>query len=132
GDDHCISGAPTFVDAENLNFHQVKGSPTIDAGYNGGADKSGGDLAGLPRVLHKTVDIGAYEFPPPPSASDVKIIKRTHHALKLTATVLTQKLPAVVRSVARHGKTSVKGTKKTFSGSVKAKVVSLVVKHLQR
>jgi hypothetical protein len=57
------TAAPLFVDAAAGDYREAAGSPTIDAGI---ADRSGPlDLAGNPRVLGATPDIGAFEFIPP-------------------------------------------------------------------
>jgi hypothetical protein len=54
---------PIYVDAENGDFREAAGSPTIDAGI---ADQLGPfDLAGNTRILGTAPDIGAYEFLPP-------------------------------------------------------------------
>jgi hypothetical protein len=54
---------PIFVNAENGDFREAAGSPTIDAGI---ADQLGPlDLAGNTRILGAAPDIGAYEFVPP-------------------------------------------------------------------
>ncbi len=53
---------PLFVDANGGDFHLQPGSPMIDAGYPGTPDLPEFDIAGTPRVLGNSVDIGAYEF----------------------------------------------------------------------
>jgi hypothetical protein len=59
------TASPLFVDAANGDYREAAGSPTIDAGV---ADQLGAlDLGGNPRVQGAAVDIGAYEFSPPPS-----------------------------------------------------------------
>lgn len=59
-------GAGNFTNAPQLeaNFRLGPNSPCINSGWNalGGA---GVDLAGQPRVVAGTVDLGAYEFPAP-------------------------------------------------------------------
>lgn len=55
---------PSFVDAAALDFHQLDGSQTIDAGANGPLLGSF-DLDFAPRVQGSAPDIGADEFPPP-------------------------------------------------------------------
>jgi hypothetical protein len=56
---------PVFVDAENGDFREAAGSPTIDGGI---ADQVGPlDLGGNARILGPAPDIGAYEFVPPPA-----------------------------------------------------------------
>ncbi len=73
------TGSPLFVSAAAGNFHEVVGSPTIDAGMNSPEDGTT-DLDGNPRALPGRLtcgapepaetDIGAYEFLPfaPPCA----------------------------------------------------------------
>jgi hypothetical protein len=53
---------PLFVDAENGDLRLQADSPMIDAGYPGTPDLPEFDIAGTPRVLGESVDIGAYEF----------------------------------------------------------------------
>jgi hypothetical protein len=50
---------PLFVDAENRDYREAAGSPTIDAGIAGELGPL--DLAGNPRTLGAAPDIGAYE-----------------------------------------------------------------------
>jgi hypothetical protein len=53
---------PVFVDASNGDLRLQPSSPMIDAGYAGTPDLPEFDIAGTPRVLGESVDIGAYEF----------------------------------------------------------------------
>jgi hypothetical protein len=55
---------PIYVDAENGDFREASGSPTIDAGIAGQLGPL--DLAGNTRILGAAPDIGAFEFVPPP------------------------------------------------------------------
>ena len=66
-----IDSNPLFVDPNGLdgimgtkddNLRLSAGSPCIDAGENSVVDPNGSDLDGNPRVVHGTVDMGAYEF----------------------------------------------------------------------
>jgi hypothetical protein len=63
------TAAPIFVDAENRNYHEAAGSPTIDAGIAGELGPL--DLDGNPRVQGTAPDIGAYETLNPPKALPV-------------------------------------------------------------
>lgn len=60
-----ILGPPDFVGALTGDFRLQSGSPCVNAGNNTYAP-SGTDLGGRPRILGGTVDLGAYEYEPPP------------------------------------------------------------------
>ncbi|MCL1921921.1 MAG: right-handed parallel beta-helix repeat-containing protein [Kiritimatiellaeota bacterium] len=62
--DGNITADPMFVDAINGNFRLMVGSPCINAGNNDYVTW-GHDLNGNPRIRDGTVDMGAYESPPP-------------------------------------------------------------------
>lgn len=62
------TAAPVFKDAPASNFHQMLGSPTIDAGA--ALDYTSlGDFEGEARTVGSAPDIGADEFPPPPETT---------------------------------------------------------------
>jgi PKD repeat protein len=74
-----ISGDPLFVNSDGPDntsgtvdddLRLQSGSPAIDAGIND-AIPAGitTDLAGVPRIMNGTVDMGAYEFPTAPQAA---------------------------------------------------------------
>jgi hypothetical protein len=58
------TASPIYVDAENGDFREAAGSPTIDTGIAGQLGPL--DLAGNTRILGAAPDIGAFEFVPPP------------------------------------------------------------------
>ena len=83
GDATDQSTPPAFVNAAAGDFHQVAGSPTIDAGVNDPANGAN-DPDGDPRTLNGKTDIGAFEFvpagPPLPNTKITKAsIKATEH-----------------------------------------------------
>lgn len=64
GDATNQTAAPLFVDATAGNFHQLPGSPTIDAGVTDPANGAA-DVDGEPRTVGSSTDIGADEWIPP-------------------------------------------------------------------
>jgi len=56
-----ITNAPLFVDAANGNFRLQSNSPCINWGNNSVVSNAT-DLAGNPRIVEGTVDMGAYEY----------------------------------------------------------------------
>jgi len=61
-----IASAPLFADYSGGDLRLQHNSPCINSGANTYAPP-GPDLDGQPRIAGGTVDIGAYEFPSPPS-----------------------------------------------------------------
>jgi hypothetical protein len=61
GSNGNISADPLFVKAP-ANLRLTSGSPAINAGTNSAPDLPSKDLAGKPRIVGGTVDMGAYEF----------------------------------------------------------------------
>jgi len=61
-----ITGAPLFVNAAAGNFQLQPNSPCINSGNNAYISTPT-DLAGNPRIVGGTVDIGAYEYQSPTS-----------------------------------------------------------------
>jgi len=60
GQNGNITADPMFVGKNN--FQLKSGSPAINAGDNSAPDIPAKDLAGKPRMVGGTIDIGAYEF----------------------------------------------------------------------
>jgi hypothetical protein len=60
GSAHNQTAAPLLVDFAGGDFHQLAGSPTVDAGVDDPANGTA-DLDGNPRTLGAATDIGAYE-----------------------------------------------------------------------
>lgn len=61
-----ISAAPQFVDAAAGDWHLLPSSPCANAGANAYAIGST-DLDGNARISGSSIDMGAYEMPPPPA-----------------------------------------------------------------
>lgn len=57
-----ISANPKFVSPSKHNYQLLAGSPAINAGTNSAPDKPKKDLAGRPRIVGGTIDMGAYEY----------------------------------------------------------------------
>lgn len=57
----CITSSPQFIDATNGNCRLMPGSPCIDTGSNIYAPGDT-DLDNKARIIHETVDMGAYEY----------------------------------------------------------------------
>ena len=62
-DSACIFNVnPLFTDTSKFDFHLLPCSPAINAGNNTYAIGNTSDLDGKPRIAHKKIDIGPYEF----------------------------------------------------------------------
>lgn len=97
-----ISANPLFVDATANNYREQIGSPTINRG-KAVHGQPGTDLAGEPRVLGRSQDIGAYEFVPAPAIGRITVSHRSSDALRIRIPVNPEGLPTQVRAVATHG-----------------------------
>lgn len=62
GEGNVFGFDPRFIDAEMGDFRPAQNSPLIDAGVNGDWMTDSFDLAGSPRLSHRRVDIGCYEY----------------------------------------------------------------------
>jgi len=98
-----VSADPKFVNANVGDYREAAGSPTIDKGLRRIGHPT--DLAGNPRNLGKTTDIGAYEFLPKPRVGKIHVSHKTAHSLTVKVPVNPEGLATAVRLVARHGHT---------------------------
>jgi hypothetical protein len=57
-----IAADPRYVDHRAGDYRLKTGSPCINAGTNKAPGLPGRDLAGNPRIIAQTIDMGAYEF----------------------------------------------------------------------
>jgi hypothetical protein len=57
-----ISASPRLVNPAKRNYQLRAGSPAINAGTNSAPDLPKKDLAGHPRIVGGTIDMGAYEY----------------------------------------------------------------------
>ena len=62
GGTNNITSEPQFVNAAAGDYRLLPSSPCIDRGINQDWMVDATDLAGNPRILNGTVDMGAYEF----------------------------------------------------------------------
>ncbi len=72
------TGDPLFVDFENGNFRLLPGSSCLDAGTNQTWMVSATDLDEGPRIVNEIVDLGAYEYNPPPVPDPQLILLGIH------------------------------------------------------
>jgi hypothetical protein len=121
------TAAPVFADAAGGDFHQLAGSPTIDAG-TGPVGVGALDLDLQPRVLGSASDIGADEFALAPLAVTGTAIAVTHTGATLAGTVDTRGLPSTHRF--EYGPTTAYGRStpalSAGSGAVSAPVTDLL------
>lgn len=57
-----VSASPRFVNPFKRNYRLRAGSPAINAGTNSAPDLPKKDLAGHPRIVGGTIDMGAFEY----------------------------------------------------------------------
>ena len=86
---------PLLANPAGGDFHQLPGSPTIDAGENVGLNGTT-DFEGTPRAL-KVPDIGADEFVPPPTAVTGDPASVTRTSATLTGSVNPHSAPTTYR-----------------------------------
>jgi hypothetical protein len=98
-----VSAPPHFVNPTHLDFREKPGSPTID---KGAFDPLGDvDLAGRPRTVGSSPDIGAFEFLRRPAVHHLRIVAVSTHSATFTASVNAQGLVCRVLLVATSGHT---------------------------
>ncbi|HVG92415.1 MAG TPA: choice-of-anchor D domain-containing protein, partial [Alphaproteobacteria bacterium] len=62
GSNGNVSSDPLFVDPAVDDFHLQPQSPAVDTGTNGPPAAPATDLAGDPRIVNTTIDMGVFEF----------------------------------------------------------------------
>jgi hypothetical protein len=98
---------PMFTDAAAGDFHPKAGSPAIDAGTDD-SDNGTKDLDGNDRKIGSAVDMGAYEFvpPPPPAAPEQPSAPAdTGEPANQPAPVVVDRIAPLLGSVAITNKT---------------------------
>jgi hypothetical protein len=109
---HPVSGAPLLKDMAHGDFHELPGSPTIDAGVDSvsnGANDPDGNL----RTIGSATDVGAYEYAPPPSVTTLTPSSTAQTTATLTGSVNPNGAPTNVSFVLDSGP----GTPQTVSTS---------------
>jgi hypothetical protein len=121
------TAAPVFADAAGGDFHQLAGSPTIDAG-TGPVTAGALDLDLQPRLLGSAPDIGADEFALAPLAVTGTASTVSQAGAVLGGTVDTSGLPTTYHF--QYGPTAAYGLStpalSTGSGAVSAPVTDLL------
>jgi hypothetical protein len=97
-----VKVTPLLRDTAHGDFHELAGSPTIDAGID---DPANGDtdLDGNPRTLGGATDVGAYEFAPPPTATTLSPTIVTPTGATLAGSINPNGTPAAVSFVLDSG-----------------------------
>jgi hypothetical protein len=85
-------GTAQLIDPASLNFHELAGSPTVDAGA---AEASGTDIYGTARPLGAAPDIGAAELIEAPLVAATGARDVTDKTATLTGIVNPEGLPAI-------------------------------------
>jgi alpha-tubulin suppressor-like RCC1 family protein len=80
-----ITSAPLVTNSPAGDFRLTPASPCINAGDNSAAPAAP-DLAGNPRIVGGTVDIGAYEYIPPPPPAPAAPFAFTGEATEIHST----------------------------------------------
>jgi len=104
--DHVVSTAPLLLDPANGDFHELPGSPTIDAGQTQPGDDAT-DPDGRARVLSLATDIGAYEAPFP-AVTQTQVLPTGFTTATVAATVDGAGEPTTV--IAQYGLTPAYGS----------------------
>lgn len=118
------TASAAFVNSSAGDYREAKTSPTIDKGSTSAAQGTT-DLAGLPRVIGPSVDMGAYEFPPPPGVGTLRVVHRGNHSITLHLAVSSHGLPGATQVTAVHHGTPITDKAKAFDASAKARHLTL-------
>jgi hypothetical protein len=116
------SAAPLFVDAENGDYREASGSPTIDAGLAGELGPL--DLGGNARVMGAAPDIGAFESTPQPVAGQIESLSLSPTRFRAASS------GEAVASKRKKKKPAPKSTKVSYLLSEKATVAFSVERGL--
>jgi hypothetical protein len=104
---------PHFINAAAGDFHELRGSRTVD---HGAPEPAGAhDLAGNPRTVGRAPDIGAYELLERPAVTTPQLVKVTARAARIGCRVWARQAPTTVQAIARHGKSVVRSAVVTMS-----------------
>jgi hypothetical protein len=120
-----VEAPPHFVNVAKGNYHELAGSPTVNAGT--AEPKTDTDLDGRPRSLGSAPDIGAYELPQRPAVGRLATTGVAAKSAHLVVSVDPQGLPTSVHAVATHGHAHVTGVPVSAGSGRAARAVHLTI-----